>query len=362
VPHRAGGTRIAARRQRRTDRAGRRANLRSPCFRAHAAVSAGARALPGFHCASCGARPLAARDCARGVRVVPALRRARARLPACGVRALPCRAAAGVFLQEAWVLPQLRRTPHGRECAASRGGGVRPAPGAAMGAEFSLSLALPVRQQARRQRPGAGDRASRDRGLAGGSGAEAGVRVQFLWPAGAERGSIPRADAAKPYSDPGFPRDTAPGTMPKAKSGKQHAAAKIPQGSARPAAGKRREMPANGAAKHPSTRPKAPKRSAMTPQSPLNPACAASGYRADCPKRASEKGSSRRQPAWRQASGRAGRTAGRPKAAQRTASGRWKARRPASRWTRQWACRRLGRQPQLNRTRRLTRRYVRFRR
>jgi len=31
--------------------------------------------------------------------------------------------AAGVFLQEARVLPELRRTPHGRECAASGGGG-----------------------------------------------------------------------------------------------------------------------------------------------------------------------------------------------------------------------------------------------
>jgi len=33
---------------------------------------------------------------------------------------------------------------------------------------------------------------------------ETAVRVQFLWPAGAERGSIPRAGVAKPYSDPGF--------------------------------------------------------------------------------------------------------------------------------------------------------------
>ena len=42
---------------------------------------------------------------------------------------------AGVLPQEARLLPELRRAAHGRECAASGGGDVRPAPGAAMGAE-----------------------------------------------------------------------------------------------------------------------------------------------------------------------------------------------------------------------------------
>ena len=45
------------------------------------------------------------------------------------------------------VLSELRCAAHGRECAAFGGRGVRPAPRAAVGAEFSLPLALPVRQQ-----------------------------------------------------------------------------------------------------------------------------------------------------------------------------------------------------------------------
>ena len=44
------GPRIAARCQRRTDSAGGRADLLSPCSRVHAAVRAGAGAQPGFHC------------------------------------------------------------------------------------------------------------------------------------------------------------------------------------------------------------------------------------------------------------------------------------------------------------------------
>ena len=144
APHGTGGTRNVARYQRRSDRA----DLRSACARAHAAVRVGAGVLPGFHCASHGARPPAARDRARGVRGAPALRRARARLPARGVRAVPCRAAAGVFLQEAWVLPQLRHAAHGREYAAPGRWGVWPAAGAAMGAECPAAVALAVRPKA----------------------------------------------------------------------------------------------------------------------------------------------------------------------------------------------------------------------
>ena len=42
-------------------------------------------------------------------------------------------------------VPELRRPAHGQECAASGGGGVRPAAGAAIGAEFPVPIALPVR-------------------------------------------------------------------------------------------------------------------------------------------------------------------------------------------------------------------------
>jgi hypothetical protein len=124
-------------------------------------------ALPGLHCTDRSVGPLAARICPRGVRCLPALRRARARLPAGGVRALPCREAGGLLLQEARVLPELRRATHGRECAAPGRGGVRPAACAAMGAELSVPLAFPVRQQARSHWPGAGHRAARDRRLVG---------------------------------------------------------------------------------------------------------------------------------------------------------------------------------------------------
>ena len=48
--------------------------------------------------------------------------------------------AGGVFLQEARAVPELRRTAHGRVGAASGGRGVRPAAGAAMGAEFPYPL------------------------------------------------------------------------------------------------------------------------------------------------------------------------------------------------------------------------------
>jgi len=90
------------------------------------------------------------------------------------------------------VLPQQRRAAHGRECALLGGRGVRPAAGAAVAAEFSVSVAsrqrsrcslrlrfaaarlvrsvaLPVRQQARSHRLCVGDRASRDRRMVGGS-------------------------------------------------------------------------------------------------------------------------------------------------------------------------------------------------
>ena len=45
------------------------------------------------------------------------------------------------FLQEARVLPELRRAPHGRECAASDGGGVRPRPVR----QWVLSFPVPLR-------------------------------------------------------------------------------------------------------------------------------------------------------------------------------------------------------------------------
>ncbi|EHC71416.1 transposase InsE [Salmonella enterica subsp. enterica serovar Montevideo str. S5-403] len=90
-----------------------------------------------------------------------------ARFPARGVRAVPGREAGGLLLQEARLLPQLRGAAHGRERAAPGGGGVWPAAGAAMGAEFSVPAALPVRQQAGGHRPGAGHRASCDRRLVG---------------------------------------------------------------------------------------------------------------------------------------------------------------------------------------------------
>ena len=138
------------------------AALRAPRARAHPAVRAGAGALPGLPRAARARGSHRARVRARGVRRVPALRRARSRLPARGVPALPCRAAGCLLLQEARLLLELRRTAHGRECAASGGGGVWPAPGAAMGAERSVSLALSVRQQTRRHRPGAGHRAARN--------------------------------------------------------------------------------------------------------------------------------------------------------------------------------------------------------
>jgi len=48
APHRTGGTRNAARCQRRSDRAGGRADLRSPCSRAHAAVPLVQAHYPGF--------------------------------------------------------------------------------------------------------------------------------------------------------------------------------------------------------------------------------------------------------------------------------------------------------------------------
>jgi len=48
APHRTGGARNAAPRQRRFDRAAGRTDLRAACARAHAVVSAGAGALPGF--------------------------------------------------------------------------------------------------------------------------------------------------------------------------------------------------------------------------------------------------------------------------------------------------------------------------
>ncbi len=91
--------------------------VRAPRARAHAAVRVGRGALPGLHCTDRSGGPLAARVCPRGVRCLPALRRARARLPAGGVRALPCREAGGLLLQEARVLPELRRATHGRERA-----------------------------------------------------------------------------------------------------------------------------------------------------------------------------------------------------------------------------------------------------
>jgi hypothetical protein len=105
-----------------------------------------------------------------------------------GVRAVPCGTAGGVFLQEARVLPELRRAAHGRVGAALGRGGVWPAPSTAMGAELSLPLALSVRQQARRHRPGTGDCASRDRALVSRSGGRA-----------AGGGAVRRGDA-----DPAF--------------------------------------------------------------------------------------------------------------------------------------------------------------
>ncbi len=70
----------------------------------------------------------------------------------------PARSAgsARVAARDAW--PRVRGT--GR-------GGVRPAACAAMGAELSVPLAFPVRQQARSHWPGAGHRAARDRRLVG---------------------------------------------------------------------------------------------------------------------------------------------------------------------------------------------------
>jgi len=135
APQRAGGTRNAARRQRRTDRAGGRADLRSPCFRAHAAVRAGAGALSGFDCASCGEKTdRCPSTCARSSRrSYAAACLSTASCAWCASSAT--RNGCGVFMQEARVMPELRRTPHGRECAAPGGGGVRPAAGAAMGAE-----------------------------------------------------------------------------------------------------------------------------------------------------------------------------------------------------------------------------------
>ena len=68
APHRVGGAHKAARRPRCTDRAACRAELCTPCSRAHAAVRAGAGALPGSARVTCLGRPLDARVRARGVR------------------------------------------------------------------------------------------------------------------------------------------------------------------------------------------------------------------------------------------------------------------------------------------------------
>ena len=89
------------------------------------------------------------------VRGLPRLRAARTRLPAGRLRRLPGRAARRLQLQEARVLPELRRAAHGRERDPPRRRGVSRTARAPVGAERTAPLAVPVRQRSRDHERGA---------------------------------------------------------------------------------------------------------------------------------------------------------------------------------------------------------------
>jgi hypothetical protein len=83
----------------------------------------------------------------RGTRVprLPGVRPARARLRPREVRRMPPRAPCRLLLQAARVLPELRRTTHGRDVGTSRRPRVPARPGQAVGAELPVPAPVPVR-------------------------------------------------------------------------------------------------------------------------------------------------------------------------------------------------------------------------
>jgi hypothetical protein len=221
--HRAGRFRAAPCRLGAAGRGARagvaRARLRAPHARAHAAVRAGAGALPGLPRTPGSARPSRARLRARRVRRVSALRRARPRVPARSVRTVPRRTAGGVLVQEARPVPELRRAAHGGVGETPGRRRVRPASGAAVGIELPVPAALPVRQQTRGARPGAGHRATGDRRVAGRSSRRA-----------AQRGAHRRGDADPTLRQRAQPQRASAHAM----AGRRIRAARRPQSPAAP--------------------------------------------------------------------------------------------------------------------------------
>ena len=136
------------------------ARIRTSSTRGHSALPTRRGALPGLRGSTRWRGTGAAAVRGAGVRGLPRLRAARARVPPRRLRRLPGRTPGRLQLQATRLLSELRRQAHGRDCGPARRRGLPRAARATVGAERAAPAPVPVRERPRDHERGARRRPS----------------------------------------------------------------------------------------------------------------------------------------------------------------------------------------------------------